>query len=133
MNFRRQTTVFGRMPRCIGTSWNLFGQSAALLGRSNLMIIARFAGYHLKDDKDHRAHNSHIVLDFNGDIADIYRKAHLFVIDIPGKLTLDETTFCIPGTRIQPPVPTPVGKIGLMCVSRISCYEKQHLTVNFPH
>ncbi|XP_055334227.1 nitrilase and fragile histidine triad fusion protein NitFhit-like [Paramacrobiotus metropolitanus] len=83
-----------------------------------LNLWMSLGGYHLKSDKEHRAHNSHIVLDSNGEIAEIYRKAHLFVIDIPGRITLDETSFCIPGSRIQPPVPTPVGKIGLMC-----CYD----------
>ncbi|OQV16277.1 Nitrilase and fragile histidine triad fusion protein NitFhit [Hypsibius exemplaris] len=75
-------------------------------------------GFHLKDEKEKRTHNSHILLNSSGDIVANYRKTHLFAVNIPGKVTLDENAFCIPGSAISLPVPTPFGKIALMC-----CYD----------
>ncbi|XP_055353777.1 LOW QUALITY PROTEIN: nitrilase and fragile histidine triad fusion protein NitFhit-like [Paramacrobiotus metropolitanus] len=87
------------------------------LARS-LQVWLSLGGFHLKDDKDQRIHNAHILIDANGELAASYRKTHLFIVDIPGQVTLDESRYCIPGTRILPPVNTPIGKTGLLC-----CYD----------
>lgn len=84
---------------------------------SELQVWLSLGGFHLKAGKEDRIHNSHILIDADGKIVDMYNKTHLFVVDIPGKLTLDESLYCIPGGHILPPVATPVGKIGLLCVS----------------
>ncbi|CAL1285298.1 unnamed protein product [Larinioides sclopetarius] len=69
-------------------------------------------GFHEKVDKS-RVYNSHVIINPNGEIASVYRKLHMFDIDIPGTVRLKETEFSIPGSKICPPVNTPVGKVGL--------------------
>ncbi|XP_055952126.1 nitrilase and fragile histidine triad fusion protein NitFhit-like isoform X2 [Argiope bruennichi] len=72
-------------------------------------------GFHEKDlEKDkHRVYNSHVIINPSGEIESVYRKLHMFDIDIPGTVRLKETEFAIPGPEICPPVNTSVGKIGL--------------------
>ncbi|GIY27431.1 nitrilase and fragile histidine triad fusion protein NitFhit [Caerostris extrusa] len=72
-------------------------------------------GYHEKDlSKDQsRVYNAHIIINPSGEIVSVYRKVHLFDIDIPGSVRLKESDFTIPGTKLCPPVETSVGKIGL--------------------
>ena len=86
------------------------------LAKDNQLWLS-LGGFHLKDIKEKRAHNCHILLNSVGDIVASYRKTHLFAVDIPGKVTVDESSFCIPGSVISSPVATPFGKMGLMCVS----------------
>ncbi|XP_064605423.1 nitrilase and fragile histidine triad fusion protein NitFhit-like [Liolophura sinensis] len=62
--------------------------------------------------------NMHIILDNQGDIKAHYSKTHLFDIEIKDKVCLKESDFVIPGQKIVPPVPTPVGKVGLAI-----CYD----------
>lgn len=50
----------------------------------DLNVWLSLGGYHLKDEKEPRAHNSHIIVSNEGKIVEIYRKAHLFRVDIPG-------------------------------------------------
>ena len=67
------------------------------------------------DDK--RVHNSHVLVDDHGSIAAVYRKIHLFDIDVKDGPQLKESDGTIPGDQIVPPVPTPVGNVGLAIVS----------------
>lgn len=64
-----------------------------------------------------KLHNTHVVLDSEGEIKATYSKAHMFDLDIPGKIRLCESDYTIPGNGITPPVSTPVGKVGLGIVS----------------
>lgn len=61
---------------------------------------------------------SHIIINDNGDIVSVYRKAHLFNLDIPGVVRLVESEFSNPGDRVNVPVETPVGKVG-----QAICYD----------
>ena len=62
--------------------------------------------------------NSHVVINSEGDIVNVYHKVHMFDVDIPEKNTrIMESDYVIPGERIVPPVETPVGKVGLAIVS----------------
>ena len=67
------------------------------------------------DDK--RLHNSHVMVDDKGAIIEVYRKIHLFDIDVKDGPKLKESDGAIPGDRIVPPVSTPVGNVGLAIVS----------------
>ena len=67
------------------------------------------------DDK--RVHNSHVIVNDSGDIVEVYRKIHLFDVDIKDGPRLKENEGAIPGDKIAPPVPTPVGNVGLAIVS----------------
>ena len=53
----------------------------------------------------------------SGSIVAVYRKIHLFDIDVKDGPRLKESDTCIPGNQIVPPVPTPVGNVGLAIVS----------------
>ncbi|BFZ23458.1 hypothetical protein BsWGS_26497 [Bradybaena similaris] len=66
--------------------------------------------------------NTHIIIDNDGSLVATYDKAHLFDLDIPGKVHLCESDYVLPGKKIVPPVQTPVGRIGLL-----TCYD-----VRFP-
>lgn len=68
---------------------------------------------------DNRVHNSHVLVNDHGSIVTVYRKVHLFDVDVKDGPRLKESDTCIPGNQIVPPVPTPVGNIGLAIVSSI--------------
>ncbi|XP_078345728.1 deaminated glutathione amidase-like [Oculina patagonica] len=88
-----------------------------------LGVWLSLGGYHEKGPPDdNRIHNSHVLVDDSGSIAAVYRKVHLFDIDVKDGPRLKESDTCIPGNQIVPPVPTPVGNIGLAI-----CYD-----VRFP-
>ncbi|XP_046406454.1 glutaryl-CoA dehydrogenase, mitochondrial isoform X2 [Ischnura elegans] len=70
-------------------------------------------GVHEKNS-DGKVSNSHVIINENGSISGVYRKIHLFDVDIPEKkLFLKESKYVNKGMEIVPPVPTPVGNIGL--------------------
>lgn len=62
------------------------------------------------DDK--RLFNAHIVLNDSGEIVSVYRKVHLFNLDIPGT-RLVESEFSQPGSAVISPVKTPAGSLGM--------------------
>ncbi|XP_018427056.1 PREDICTED: nitrilase homolog 1 [Nanorana parkeri] len=78
-------------------------------------------GFHEKGpdwDKERRISNSHLVLDDTGSIRSVYRKAHLFDVELQSGVSLKESAFTIPGAELAPPVCTPAGKVGLAV-----CYD----------
>ncbi|XP_053551583.1 deaminated glutathione amidase isoform X2 [Bombina bombina] len=81
-----------------------------------LKIWLSLGGFHEKGprwDQDRRIYNSHLVLDDTGHIVSVYRKTHLFDVDLQGKVSLKESDFTIPGEGLVRPVSTPAGKVGL--------------------
>ncbi|XP_056607513.1 deaminated glutathione amidase isoform X1 [Triplophysa dalaica] len=63
---------------------------------------------------DQRIYNSHILINGQGEIVSVYRKGHLFDVELTSKaVSLKESAFTIPGPRLLPPVQTPIGKVGL--------------------
>lgn len=75
-------------------------------------------GFHEKrNDDSKRTANCHVVINNDGNIVSTYRKVHLFDLDIPGKITLRETNFTVPGEKLVTPVMSPAGAIGLGIVS----------------
>lgn len=88
-----------------------------------LGVWLSLGGYHEKGPADdNRLYNSHVLVDDSGSIVAVYRKIHLFDIDVKDGPKLKESDVCIPGGQIVPPVHTPVGNIGLAI-----CYD-----VRFP-
>ncbi|XP_044127961.1 deaminated glutathione amidase [Bufo gargarizans] len=78
-------------------------------------------GFHEKGsdwDKDRRISNSHVILDAAGHVISVYRKSHLFDVELQSGITLRESAFTVPGAEIVPPVSTPGGKVGLAV-----CYD----------
>ncbi|KAK9972357.1 hypothetical protein ABG768_025671 [Culter alburnus] len=61
---------------------------------------------------DRRIYNSHIIINGQGEIVSVYRKGHLFDVELTSKgVSLRESAFTVPGTRLLPPVQTPIGKV----------------------
>ncbi|XP_023211076.1 nitrilase and fragile histidine triad fusion protein NitFhit-like [Centruroides sculpturatus] len=60
-----------------------------------------------------RVQNAHVILDSSGNIVEVYRKIHMFDVDLPGRMRLCESDYTVPGSRIVKPVSSPVGKIGM--------------------
>ncbi|XP_006642871.3 deaminated glutathione amidase [Lepisosteus oculatus] len=91
------------------------GRYAALARK--LGIWLSLGGFHERGEdweRDRRIYNSHVILDDQGHIAAVYRKCHLFDVELTGRgVSLKESSFTIPGPCIVPPVQTPLGKLGL--------------------
>jgi len=67
--------------------------------------------------RSRRVHNSSILIDPRGELAAVYRKMHLFDIDVRGKATLRESRGVAPGSD-PVLVDTPLGRFGLSI-----CYD----------
>ncbi|NP_001082014.1 nitrilase 1 S homeolog [Xenopus laevis] len=73
-------------------------------------------GFHEKGpnwDTDQRISNSHVVVDNTGHIVSVYRKAHLFDVDLQNGVSLRESSSTLPGAELIRPITSPAGKIGL--------------------
>lgn len=64
-----------------------------------------------------RTHNACVAVSPNGEIAAVYRKIHLFDVDIPGGATLRESDTTAPGNELVS-LETPLAQIGLSV-----CYD----------
>lgn len=82
-----------------------------------LEVWLSLGGFHERGhnwESDRRIYNSHIIIDNRGDIVSVYRKSHLFDVELPEKgVSLKESAFTIPGPSLVAPVQTPIGKVGL--------------------
>lgn len=75
-------------------------------------------GIHEKVDEK-TVRNVHVLLNPDGQVVARYAKLHLFDVDYKeGNVFLKESSYCKPGDEVVPPVPTPVGNIGLSI-----CYD----------
>jgi len=78
-------------------------------------------GYHEKPkttEEPKRIYNTHLLIDAEGTIQGVYRKVHMFDIDIPGGVPSYESSYTAPGSTIGPPVATVCGKVGMAI-----CYD----------
>eukprot|EP00128_Syssomonas_multiformis_P001135 Colp12_sorted_trinity150504_noHs@31378 len=81
-------------------------------------IWLSLGGFHEKPSADSaKIFNTHVVLNSSGSIAGLYRKIHLFDVDLK-TIRLCESETTLPGTSISEPVETPAGKVGLSV-----CYD----------
>ncbi|XP_067380945.1 deaminated glutathione amidase isoform X2 [Channa argus] len=82
-----------------------------------LEVWLSLGGFHERGpdwETDRRIYNSHIIINDKGDIVSVYRKSHLFDVELPEKgVSLKESGFTIPGPTLVSPVQTPIGKVGL--------------------
>lgn len=77
-------------------------------------IWLSLGGLHERDvnnPSDQKLFNAHIIIDDKGEIVSVYRKVHLFNLDIPGT-RLVESEFSKPGDTVFKPIETPVGRVG---------------------
>jgi predicted amidohydrolase len=73
-----------------------------------------------RDDKgngNEKVYNTHIVLDDKGDIKALYRKIHLFDVNIPNGPVLQESKYTAPGSEVVV-IDSPIGRLGLS-----TCYD----------
>ncbi|XP_076686326.1 ntrilase and fragile histidine triad fusion protein NitFhit [Andrena cerasifolii] len=93
------------------------------IARANTIWLSLGGLHEAVPDNKQCIHNTHILINSEGEIVSTYRKAHLY--DMDNKSTgvrLMESDYVIPGESIEPPVSTPVGKLALSI-----CYD-----VRFP-
>jgi len=88
----------------------------AMAQRNNLWIIAGGMPEIHPSSPTH-TYNTAVVVDGRGKLQRIYRKIHLFDVDIPGGATLKESDATAPGEELEV-VDTPVGNVGLSI-----CYD----------
>lgn len=60
-----------------------------------------------------RCYNTQLVIDDEGSVQGRYRKTHLFDVDIKGGLRIKESDTTKRGDRLEEPVRTPVGSVGV--------------------
>ncbi|XP_028285199.1 deaminated glutathione amidase isoform X2 [Parambassis ranga] len=93
-----------------GDTISRYTQLARKLG-----VWLSLGGFHERGhdwETDQRIYNSHIIINDKGDIVSVYRKSHLFDVELPEKgVSLKESAFTIPGPSIVSPVQTPIGKV----------------------
>ena len=65
------------------------------------------------EGEEGRTGNTHVIVNSEGKIVKTYNKTHLFDVNIPGSVSLSESAYVTPGSSLPPPVPTPLGKLGL--------------------
>ncbi len=95
------------------------GPTSATLG-----ALARESGIHLcggslleRVPGERRAYNTSCLFDPTGTLIARYRKIHLFDVDLPGQVTVQESATRAPGTEVVT-TPTPLGTLGLSV-----CYD----------
>ena len=122
------------LPECfdfVGTSKAFVASAAETLQDKTIRYYSEMAasknlwlslgGFHEKPadfERDPRIYNSHIIIDNKGEICAVYRKTHLFDVDIKDGIKLKETDHTRPGPCVVPPVKTPAGQVGLAI-----CYD----------
>ncbi|BBM99953.1 deaminated glutathione amidase [Marchantia polymorpha subsp. ruderalis] len=74
-------------------------------------------GFQEKGPDAGHLYNTHVVLDDAGGVRGVYRKIHLFDVDVPGGPVLKESRSTAPGSDIIA-VDSPIGKLGLTV-----CYD----------
>jgi len=74
---------------------------------------------HIKTEGVDKLSNSSLLIDGSGNLVARYDKTHLFDVDIPDKkVRLLESKYVERGKKIVPPIPTPIGNLGLAV-----CYD----------
>jgi len=86
-----------------------------------LQVHLILGGFHERSAQPGKAYNTCVHLDPGGAVVSLYRKIHLFDVDLPDGTRLNESDRTLPGSEIVV-TPTPFGALGLSV-----CYD-----VRFP-
>lgn len=97
------------LQQCEPINGLLIQRYQALARELNVFIF--LGGLHERNEANpnKKCSNAHIAINDQGEIISIYRKLHLFNLDVPGT-RLVESEFSVAGDRVEPPVDTPAGK-----------------------
>eukprot|EP00262_Sarcandra_glabra_P009142 TRINITY_DN23171_c0_g1_i1.p1 TRINITY_DN23171_c0_g1~~TRINITY_DN23171_c0_g1_i1.p1 ORF type:complete len:310 (+),score=31.85 TRINITY_DN23171_c0_g1_i1:36-965(+) len=87
----------------------------SLARESNIWLS--LGGFQEKGQDDAHLCNTHVLVDNSGNIRSVYRKMHLFDVDVPGGMVFKESSFTTPGNDLAV-VDSPVGCLGLTV-----CYD----------
>ena len=82
-----------------------------------LKIHLLLGSYNEKSDEPERCYNTSVLFSPQGTILAVYRKIHLFDVDVPGGVRFAESRTCKPGTETKV-VETPLARLGLSI-----CYD----------
>jgi len=69
------------------------------------------------NQENEKVFNTHLILDDKGDIQAVYRKIHLFDVNIPNGPVLQESKYTAPGSEVVV-IDSPIGRLGLS-----TCYD----------
>ena len=70
----------------------------------------------MRQFSDVKISNTHIIINDDGGIVGKYDKLHMFDVELSSQTT-KESSYVEKGKKIVPPIPTPVGNVGLSVVS----------------
>lgn len=87
----------------------------SLARESNIWLS--LGGFQEKGPDDSHLYNTHVLIDDSGRIRNMYRKIHLFDVDVPGNMIYKESNFTTAGKDIVAE-DSPVGRLGLTV-----CYD----------
>ncbi|XP_077237055.1 deaminated glutathione amidase, chloroplastic/cytosolic-like isoform X2 [Tasmannia lanceolata] len=87
----------------------------SLARESNIWLS--LGGFQEKGPDDAHLHNTHVIVDDSGNIKSIYRKIHLFDVDVPGGMVYKESNFTTAGNELAV-MDSPVGRLGVTV-----CYD----------
>lgn len=91
-------------------------KSYCALARDSNMWLS-LGGFQEKGCDDEHLRNAHVLIDDAGNIRSVYRKMHLFDVDVPGSAVYRESSFTEAGKDIVA-VDSPFGRLGLTV-----CYD----------
>lgn len=80
-------------------------------------IWLSLGGFHEKILDKNSVYISHVMISSCGEVEKVYRKTHLFQVELKG-VSLNEHESVTPGDCISPPIKTPIGNVGLQV-----CYD----------
>jgi deaminated glutathione amidase len=86
------------------------------LARENKLWLS-LGGFHESRGNDRRTSNTHVIIDDEGEVRAVYRKAHLFDVDVADGKFL-ESEFTVAGNELVVCKSTPIGCIGMSI-----CYD----------
>jgi predicted amidohydrolase len=101
-----------------GTTVGRFAELARRLG-----IHLLLGSFNERSDEPARCYNTSVLLGPEGQLLAVYRKLHLFDVDVPGGVRFAESATCKPGDPADPRhglvvADTPLGRLGLTI-----CYD----------
>jgi len=100
------------------------GRFAGLASRLGIHLL--LGSFNERSDEPSRCYNTSVLLGPGGEVLAVYRKLHLFDVDVPGGVRFAESATCKPGPLGGPADPdgglavadTPLGRLGLTI-----CYD----------
>ena len=81
-------------------------------------IIVSIGIHESSKDDDQKFYNSHLLIGECGNLLGVYRKTHLFDVDVGGPIKYKESDTTLRGNEILDPISTIIGRIGLA-----TCYD----------